>query len=242
MKKKNLLEVGDKITALKSSFSFGGKTPRNFDKHISKSVPLYKDGQDLICKLSSFFLSKNSNVYDLGCSTGSLITQIDKYHPSLQINLHGIDIEKKMISVAKKKIQKSKNKISFRCADILKFGLKKSDLVIAYYTIQFVKPKFRQFLFDKIYKSLNWGGAFIFFEKVRAPDARFQDMMSQIYHEYKVDNGIKEKIVYQKSLSLRRVLEPYSTRQNLSYLKNSGFKDYMSIAKFCSFEGFLAIK
>ena len=68
-------------------------------------------------------------------------------------------------------------------------------------------------------------------------------MMSQIYHEYKVDNGIIKKNSLSKiSFLLRRVLEPYSTRQNLSYLKNSGFKDYMSIAKFCSFEGFLALK
>ena len=46
-----------------------------------------------------------------------------------------------MISEAKKNT-KIQNKISFKCADILKFGLKKSDLVIAYYTAQFVKPKF----------------------------------------------------------------------------------------------------
>ena len=100
----------------------------------------------------------------------------------------------------------------------------------------------RQVLFNKIYKSLNWGGGFIFFEKVRAPDARFQDMMNQIYQEYKIDNGINEKQVINKSLSLRNVLEPYSSEENKKYLKRAGFKDFMTIMKSHSFEGFLAIK
>lgn len=58
MRNKKFLNVGDDITAFRSSFSFGGKTPKNFDKHISKSVPLYRNGHDLICKLSSFFFEQ----------------------------------------------------------------------------------------------------------------------------------------------------------------------------------------
>ena len=38
----------------------------------------------------------------------------------------------------------------------------------------------RQKLFDKIFDSLIWGGDFLFFEKVRAPDARFQDITTSI--------------------------------------------------------------
>ena len=77
---------------------------------------------------------------------------------------------------------------------------------------------------------------------MRAPDARFQDMMSQIYQEYKINNSINEKQVIHKSLSLRNVLEPYSSEENKRFLKRAGFKDYMTIMKYSSFEGFLAIK
>ena len=72
------MDTGDKISTKKSNFSFGGKTPQYFDQHVKKSVPLYDIGQDIICKLSSFFISKNCNIYDLGCSTGTLIKKIDK--------------------------------------------------------------------------------------------------------------------------------------------------------------------
>ena len=148
-----------------------------------------------------------------------------------------------MINVAKKKIIKNnKHNIYLKSQNIIEANLKKSDVIICYYTIQFIKPKYRQYLINKIYKSLNWGGAFLFFEKVRGPDARFQDLMSQIYQEYKSDVGYNEKEIIQKSLSIRSVLEPFSSNANVQFLKRAGFKDVMTIIKYCCFEGFLAIK
>ncbi len=242
MKKNVRFNIGDNLKSTIGGFSFGKNTPKNFDKHISKSIPLYNQGHEIITRLSSFFADKNSIFYDLGCSTGTLIKKIDTYNSSRKLNIIGIDLQKKMILMAKKKNLRNYNKVNFKCSDILKFKFKKSDFITSYYTIQFLKPKNRQVLFNKIYKSLNWGGGFIFFEKVRAPDARFQDMMNQIYQEYKIDNGINEKQVINKSLSLRNVLEPYSSEENKKYLKRAGFKDFMTIMKSHSFEGFLAIK
>ena len=36
----------------------------------------------------------------------------------------------------------------------------KSCIISSFYTIQFISPKKRQNLIDKIYKSLNWGERF----------------------------------------------------------------------------------
>jgi len=236
------MKAGDRIKTKLGDFSFGGNTPKNFDSHVRKSVPLYDVGQNLICKLSSFFLSNNSVVYDLGCSTGTLLNLVDRYNSFNTMKLYGIDAEKNMLKIAKKKLKKSKNKIFLKQTDLTKIKFVKSDLFISYYTIQFLKPKYRQILINKIFKSLNWGGAFIFFEKVRAPDARFQDIMNQIYSEYKSDIGYNQDEIYNKSLSLRNKLEPFSSNANKDFLKRAGFKDIMTIQKYSSFEGFLAIK
>ena len=235
------MNSGDKIKTKLGSFSFGGSTPKYFDKHITKSVPLYDMGQNMICKLSSFFLNNDSAVYDLGCSTGTLIKKVIEYNKGIKFKVHGIDIEKNMIKEAKKKNRK-KNNVSFKCEDLVKVKLKKSDFIVSYYSIQFVKPKHRQLIFDKIYKSLNWGGAFVLFEKVRGPDARFQDLMTQIYNEYKRDIGYNETHIYNKSLSLRGVLEPFTTKANIDFLKRTGFTDITSVMKYSCFEGLLAIK
>ena len=146
-----------------------------------------------------------------------------------------------MIKEAKRKIKNNK-KILFKTMKLEKIKLKKCDLVISYYTIQFIKPKYRQKIFNEIYKSLNWSGGLILFEKVRSPDARFQDIMTQIYNEYKSDIGYNEKQIYQKAISIRGFLEPFTSSANKAYLKRAGFKDILTIQKYGPFEGILAIK
>ena len=43
-------------------------------------------------------------------------------------------------------------------------------------------------------------------------------------------------------MSLKGVMDPFSSAANLQMLKRAGFKDIVSILKFLNFEGFLAIK
>ena len=125
---------------------------------------------------------------------------------------------------------------------ISKFNLKKNDLIISYYTMQFIPPRYRQNIINKIYKSLNWGGAFIMFEKLRASDARFQDIFSIVYNDFKLKNGFSHEDIVQKTRSLKGILEPFSTQGNLDLLKRAGFVDFMTVMKYVCFEGFLAIK
>mgnify|MGYP001198760838 CR=1 FL=1 len=236
-------KVGDNIKSTVGAFNFSGNVHKNFEKHVGKSVPFYDMGHDLICKLSSFFLVNKSVVYDLGCSTGKLTRDISNYNKDLKIKIYGIDAEPKMIKHSKKMLdQKNKKRIFYKKKDLVSLKLLNSDFIVSYYTIQFLKPKFRQLIFDKIYKSLNFGGAFILFEKVRGPDARFQDIFTQIYQEFKFDNGFSKEQIYNKATSIRGVLEPFTAEANIDYMKRAGFKDITSLVKYCSFEGFLAIK
>ena len=189
------------------------------------------------------FLVNKSKIYDLGCSTGKLLRDISDYNKDLDIKLCGLDAEAKMIQHSKKLLNKnSKKRISFKKSDLLNLKLQKSDFITSYYTIQFVKPKFRQKIFDKIYKSLNHGGAFVLFEKVRGPDARFQDIFNQIYHEFKFDKGFSKEQIYNKATSIRGVLEPFTSKANIDYMKRAGFEDITPILKYCNFEGFLERK
>ena len=78
-------------------------------------------------------------------------------------------------------------------------------------------------LLKKIYDRLHWGGALILFEKVRAPDARFQDYMGQIYTEFKMDNSFSPKQIINKERSLKGILEPFSENGNMILLREAGF-------------------
>jgi tRNA (cmo5U34)-methyltransferase len=242
---KENLGSGDNIIASIGGWTFSKKNiAKNFEKHASKSIPYYQEGHDLICKLSDFFIKKKSTCYELGCSRGDLLKKLLKYSKKENVKFIGIDLEREMINAAKKNVKniKSNNTIKFVRNNIVNAKLNKSDLIISYYTIQFINPRERQKIINKIFKSLNWGGAFIMFEKVRAKDARFQDYMTNIYHNFKAENGYSGSEIINKSNSLKGVMEPFSSNANLDMLRRSGFKDYMSIYKWVTFEGFLAIK
>ncbi len=164
-------KAGDSIKTENANWSFGGDVSDKFDSHVSRSVPLYNEGHELILKLSDYFLHNDSVCYDLGCSTGELIRKLTN-HTNKNIKFIGVDCENNMLNKARDKSY-GKHDVEFVENDLENIELEKSDLIISYYTIQFIPPKYRQQLINNIYESLNWGGAFILFEKVRAPDARF---------------------------------------------------------------------
>lgn len=232
------MKVDKKISSKRSNWKFDKNVVKNFDSHINQSVPFYKISHDLTIKLSDFFLKEKSTCYDLGCSTGNLLKTIEKKHSQKKINFYGLDQSKHMIKVAKK----GKHNINFSNKNLEKIEFKKSDMIISLYTIQFLQPKFRQQLFKKIYNSLNWGGAFIYFEKIRGNDARFQDILNFLYFDFKQESGLSPVNILNKEISLRSVLEPYTINANLDFLRRAGFKDIMPIAQYLCFKGFLAIK
>ncbi len=236
-----MAKAGDSIEAEIANWTFGGDVSENFDQHVSKSVPLYDVGHDLILKISDFFLNDDSICYELGCSTGKLTHDLAVRNAQKKVQFVGIDAEETMVEKAKSRCA-DMGQVTLQVGDVMDLEMEKADLIIAYYTVQFVKPKDRQRLFNRIYEALNWGGALLLFEKVRGPDARFQDMMTTIYTDYKIDQGYSAEEIVGKTRSLKGVLEPFSTQGNLDLMKRAGFVDIMTVMKYVSFEGFLAIK
>jgi tRNA (cmo5U34)-methyltransferase len=233
--------VGDSLEAENARWTFGGGVPEHFDEHVARSVPHYRDSHDLIVSLSDFFLLNGGLVYDLGCSTGSLSRKIALRAAGRGVRLVGIDREPEMVEAARHNCRDLHN-VEIQEGSIVEFSFEPADMIVSVYTMQFVPPRHRQQLFDKIYAALNWGGGFFLFEKVRAPDARFQDMMTSQYADYKRSQGFDDVEIANKARSLKGVLEPFSTRGNLDLLARAGFVDVMTVFKYVCFEGFLAIK
>jgi tRNA (cmo5U34)-methyltransferase len=233
------LPVGDRIGAANAGWSFEG-VAGEFDEHVRRSVPFYAEGQSLIAQISDFFLPDGAVVYDIGCSTGTLPQQILARHPQKRFALTGIDREASMVEHAQAKVRDPR--ATFVCANALEFDYAAANLFTCYYTLQFIQPSVRVDLLRRIYNSLHWGGALLLFEKVRAPDARFQDYMMQLYNEFKLDNGFSEAEIVNKTRSLKGVLEPFSEQGNLTLLREAGFADVTTIFKWICFQGWLVIK
>ena len=233
--------VGDAIEAGNARWSFGGEVAANFDQHIGKSVPNYHQGHGMVVALADFFLRRGTVAYELGCSTGELTYRLGQANADRQVRIVGFEVEQPMVAAARRKVADLPN-VEIVEGDILDVDLAPADLIVSYYTIQFIPPARRQLLIDKIYAALQWGGGFIMFEKVRAPDARFQDLMSSLYVDFKLEQGFSEREILHKSRSLKGVMEPFSTQGNIDLLRRAGFVDTMTVFKHLCFEGFLAIK
>ncbi len=234
-------DVGQSIKADNAMWTFSGAVAKHFSEHVKRSVPLYELGHDLVCKLSDFFVRDDSTCYEIGASVGELTSKLARHNIKKSAKWIGIDSEENMISEAKKNTAGLK-KVSLVLADINLYDFEKSDFIVSYYTIQFIPPKRRQELINRIFEALNWGGAFVWFEKIRGSDARFQDILTTLYNDYKLERGFGTDEIISKTRSLKGVLEPFSTQGNVDLLKRAGFVDIQIVMNYICFQGFLAIK
>ncbi len=237
-------DTGEGIISKTSSWTFNGIAD-NFELHISKSVPLYKETHNLVNEMSDFFVKENSIIIDIGCSTGNLISLISQRQKHLKgLNFYLIDEVNDMLNFAKKNIKQNDNaEFNYICKNIIDIDLPlDADIFLSMYTIQFIPPAIRQEIINRIYNSLTWGGAFFFFEKINGTDARFHDILVQNYEEYKINKGYSLDEIKAKQLSLRGVLKPFSEKGNLGLLERAGFVDIQTIFHYGLFKGYLAIK
>lgn len=236
-----MTNVGDHISAGRGDWKFSGDMVTHFVDHARKSIPFYDEGHKVVRRLSDYFITAGSQAYELGCSTGELSSQLAEFHMHKEgVRVTGIDSQCDMIDYAKATHKASG--LNFEVGDVVSYEYKSASFIVSYYCIQFIPPKDRQKLFDHIYAALDWGGCFVVFDKVRAPDARFQDMMTGLYYDFKTENGYSDQEIMEKSRSLRGIQDPYSSEENMRYYERAGFKDVMSIYKYLSFEGFIGIK
>ena len=142
--------VGDSIRAENASWTFSNDVAQTFADHVRKSIPMYDEGHDLMCKISDFFLGADSICYDLGTSTGTLLERLARHNSNKSVHFVGIDAEKSMIDKAKSTAPRSNN-IQYVVEDIANYNFEQPDMMVSYYTMQFIHPKKRQLVIDKVY-------------------------------------------------------------------------------------------
>jgi tRNA (cmo5U34)-methyltransferase len=180
-------------------------------------------------------------VYDLGCSTASTLIHLAK-HSRVNLELIGIDNSSAMLQRASNKSKAFGIDITFLEDDFFDVKLEKSKLIIANYTLQFIRPLKREELIQKIFDSLEDGGIFIFSEKVITEDKVLNKYFIDEYYNFKKNQGYSEFEIAQKREALENVLIPYSYDENKQMIKDAGFKEFECIFKWINFATFIAIK
>lgn len=222
-------------------FEFDESIACVFDDMLNRSVPFYKQMLELTTTFALKYCDDKSRVYDLGCSTASTLINIGK-HTDKKLELIGIDSSSAMLQRAKDKSKAFGLDIELIDSDIFDVEFKKSSVIIANYTLQFIRPLQREILIKKIYDSLEEGGVFIFSEKIVTGDKKLSKQFIDEYYGFKKAQGYSEYEIAQKREALENVLIPYTYEENKKMVQDAGFKHFDCIFKWINFATFIGCK
>jgi tRNA (cmo5U34)-methyltransferase len=229
-------KVGDGIRTLAGSWTFGGEVPAAFDSHVARSVPAYHECHALIADLADQLVPAAGRCYDLGCSTGALSALLAERLAPRGAEIVGVDREPDMIRRAAQRCSQLPG-VRFLTTSLEELELEPADVVVAYYTLQFVPLRDRLAVLESIRRALAPAGALILFEKVLAPTARAQEVAVGAYADWKRGQGFSDSEIAAKARSIRGVLQPLSPGENEAMLCRAGFGEVMQVFRWVLFEG-----
>jgi tRNA (cmo5U34)-methyltransferase len=225
-------------------FNFGEETARVFDDMVSRSVPFYGEIQRMVCEIASSFAVSNTNIYDIGCATGTTLKSLDTIiDPG--VHLIGIDNSDDMLAKAEEKLKRSdKNRdIRFINADLnYPVQFNNSSAVIMLLTLQFVRPLKRKRLVKDIHKGLRDDGCLILVEKVTGTSTLLNRLFIEYYYNYKRRMGYSDMEIAQKRESLENILIPYHHEENRNLMLEAGFRYVDEFFRWYNFSGLVAVK
>ncbi len=225
-------------------FSFGNGVATVFDDMLSRSVPFYQEIQRMIMEMAADFAVEGTNVYDLGCSTGTTMLNLHQSIPD-GVKIIGVDNSEAMLEKCRLKLQGNDHSRDFelRCIDLNSgIHIENASVVSMILTLQFIRPLYRNKLIDSVFRGLNKNGCLILVEKVIGEDTLMNRLFIKYYYDMKKEKGYSELEISQKRDALENVLIPYRLLENREMLLDCGFRYCDVFFKWYNFCGMVAIK
>lgn len=226
---------------MKHHFKFEDFNSSEFKDHIARSIPNYLGMRELLPSLASNFLVDNSNIYDIGCSAGDLIFDLQDRFSFVHDNLSyiGYDIAEGLLP----DLEAAPN-CSFFPRDVTEESLTmfNTSLVFSLFTLQFIALPKRVKLIHKVYDSLDKRGAFFVCEKVYSKYGITEDFFTFSNYDNKIKNGFIPKEIMKKQKDLRGVMFPLSQEENEALFREAGFEVIEVFFKSLNFIGWILIK
>jgi tRNA (cmo5U34)-methyltransferase len=231
-------------TPATEKFEFNESVARVFDDMLERSVPMYRECLESTVGWCVKFAREGSQVYDLGCSTGTFLSGLaSRFSANANISLIGVDNSAPMLEKARKKLALSPLPCKLIEADLQSdFSLTNASVVVMNYTLQFIPPDERQEVVSKILNGLNSGGLLLMIEKVSSDHPKISDSYTEFHHQFKKNQGYSKLEIARKREALENVLTPKTVDENIDLLLNAGFASAEMFFKWNNFAGFVALK
>ena len=225
-------------------FEFNETVASVFDDMITRSVPHYKEMIELQSRLTAKFFQPGTEIYDLGCSNGNFTAAFISEMGEKDFHLTAVDNSAPMLEFFKKRISGfiGYERVTPVLSDIMDIRIKKSSVVIANLTLQFIPVGQREELIKRIYDSLEPGGIFLITEKTVNSDHDLSDLQQEFYYRLKEENGYSKIEITRKREALENVLIPETVEAHMERLKSAGFSAIEIWFKWFHFAAFICRK
>ena len=225
-------------------FRFNATVAKAFDDMVGRSVPYYAEIQRIVAEIAADFAVPGSNLYDLGCSTG---TTMQLMHEAIDpdVRMVGIDNSNDMLDQARKKHAESAKarRIDFVNADFHEgLLIENASVVTMLFTLQFVRPLYRERLVQLIFDGMREDGVLILAEKITSEHTLLNRLFIKYYYNYKKRVGYSETEIARKREALENVLIPYRYEENEELLKKVGFRHVEEAFRWYNFCCMVAVK
>lgn len=229
---------------LTGDFEFGQRTAAVFDDMLDRSVPFYQEMQRMIGEMAADFAVEGTQLYDLGCSTGTTLLTLDAILPR-EVRFIGVDSSADMLEQARKKLNHRglTRDYELLCADLNRgVQVTNASVVIMTLTLQFIRPLYRHQLMRQIASGMNERGCLILIEKVLPKDSMLNRLFIKYYYGFKERQGYSKIEIAQKREALENVLVPYRLEEDKELLLGSGFTQCDVFFQWYNFCGMVALK
>lgn len=225
-------------------FTFDAQVVEVFPDMIARSVPGYNTIIDTIGRLSQHFVAKNTNIYDLGCSLGAATLAMRKGINADNCKIVGVDNSADMVKRCKMHVEafKGKTPVTIIEGNIQDIEIKNASMVVLNFTLQFIEKEQRQTLLTKISQGMLPGGLLVLSEKITKGDPKVDELLINLHHNFKRDNGYSELEVAQKRTALEKVMLTDSIEVHTERLTTAGFNHISPWFQCFNFTSFIAIK
>ncbi len=226
------------------NFRFDEKVVGVFPDMIKRSVPGYATIISMIGTLAERYAASDSRCYDLGCSLGAASLAMRHRIQAANTRIIGVDNSEAMIERCQMVMDADSGEIPVElvCDDLLNVELNNASVVVLNFTLQFIAVEHRERILRKIYAGLNPGGVLILSEKVTFGDEAHDELMIELYHEFKRANGYSDLEIAQKRTALENVLIPETLDGHRQRLKGVGFQSCDVWFQCFNFASMIAIK
>jgi len=225
-------------------FCFDERVAGVFDNMVDRSVPFYQEIQRMTGELAMTAAVPGSHLFDLGCATGTTLSQLDDILPR-DVTFTGVDTSPDMLEKCREKFEQrpSGRTVHFLCQDLSQVQLPvNTSVVTLLLTLMFVRPVHRRAVLSSLYQSLAPRGALILVEKVVCDTPELNRQFIHYYYDMKRRHGYSDLEISQKREALENVLIPYSEKENRQMLLDAGFSKVEVFFRWYNFCGMVAIK